>query len=212
MFLGAAIAQWIRLRLPSCHPGFESQVHHFHFFYLEFLCRNCHVKRTKNKQKEAGFGPFFKKQKCLIAQVAGVGISIHYGCSVCLCLFYHFSLFRHPTSQSSFFVHFSLFLSVRTCRLSFSISFFSLFLYGIVFHISSLYLGIRVVSLSLIILSIYPYLVNFFLFFSLSICRSTVFRSFFHFVSLSVVCIVCDFPFSLSLYLCYFLSFFSLSI
>ena len=29
---GAAIAQWICLRLPSCRPGFESQVHHLHFF------------------------------------------------------------------------------------------------------------------------------------------------------------------------------------
>ena len=30
----AAIAQWIRLRLPSCRPGFESQAHHlcFHQF------------------------------------------------------------------------------------------------------------------------------------------------------------------------------------
>ena len=29
---GAAIAQWIRLRLPSCRPGFESQANHLHFF------------------------------------------------------------------------------------------------------------------------------------------------------------------------------------
>ena len=29
---GAAIAQWIRLRLPSCHPGFESQARHLCFF------------------------------------------------------------------------------------------------------------------------------------------------------------------------------------
>ena len=35
---GAAIAQWIRLRLPSCHPGFGSQAHHlcFHQFKFEF--------------------------------------------------------------------------------------------------------------------------------------------------------------------------------
>ena len=31
---GAVIAQWICLRLPSCHPRFESQVHHLHFFHL----------------------------------------------------------------------------------------------------------------------------------------------------------------------------------
>ena len=39
---GAAIAQWIRLRLPSYRPGFESQALH------------------QNKQKEAGIGPFKK--------------------------------------------------------------------------------------------------------------------------------------------------------
>ena len=31
---GAAIAQWIRLRLPSCHPGVKSQVHHLCFHQL----------------------------------------------------------------------------------------------------------------------------------------------------------------------------------
>ena len=30
--MGAAIAQWIRLRLPSCRPRFESQVRHLCFF------------------------------------------------------------------------------------------------------------------------------------------------------------------------------------
>ena len=43
----AAIAQWIRLHLPSCHPRFESQVHHLHFFHLEFLCYICHVKSVE---------------------------------------------------------------------------------------------------------------------------------------------------------------------
>ena len=28
---GAAIAQWIHLQLPSCHPGLESQAHHLRF-------------------------------------------------------------------------------------------------------------------------------------------------------------------------------------
>ena len=28
---GADIAQWIRLRLPFCHPEFESQAHHLRF-------------------------------------------------------------------------------------------------------------------------------------------------------------------------------------
>ena len=35
-FGGAAVAQWIRSRLPSCRPGFESQAHHLHFFQFEF--------------------------------------------------------------------------------------------------------------------------------------------------------------------------------
>ena len=30
---GAAIAQWNRLRLPSCRPGFESQASHLRFFF-----------------------------------------------------------------------------------------------------------------------------------------------------------------------------------
>ena len=37
--MGAAIAQWILLRLPSCCPGFETQAHHLHFFNL--YCSNC---------------------------------------------------------------------------------------------------------------------------------------------------------------------------
>ena len=32
--MGAAIAQWIRLRLPSCRPGFDSQACHQCFFQL----------------------------------------------------------------------------------------------------------------------------------------------------------------------------------
>ena len=33
---GAAVAQWIHSRLPSCHPGFESQAHHLRFFQFKF--------------------------------------------------------------------------------------------------------------------------------------------------------------------------------
>ena len=40
---GAAIAQWICLRLPSFHPGFESQAHHLCFYQFEL----CHVEKTK---------------------------------------------------------------------------------------------------------------------------------------------------------------------
>ena len=54
------IVQWIRLCLQSCHPGFESQAHHLHFYQIKFEL--FHVEKTKNKQKEAGIGPFFKKK------------------------------------------------------------------------------------------------------------------------------------------------------
>ena len=48
---GAAIAPWIRLCLPSCPPGFESQAHHLHFFsiYIVQICPlNWNVKRICN--------------------------------------------------------------------------------------------------------------------------------------------------------------------
>ena len=60
-----AIAQWIRLRLPSCHPRFDSQACHLRFFHLVkfglYLFMRC-AKRTKINKKEAGFGPFFLKK------------------------------------------------------------------------------------------------------------------------------------------------------
>ena len=61
---GAAIAQWIHLRLPSCHSRFETQANHLSSYliysqiYLSLYCE-----KYENKQKEAGFGPF-KKNKC----------------------------------------------------------------------------------------------------------------------------------------------------
>ena len=56
---GAAIAQWIFLRLPSCHPGFESQAHHLCLFqFILFKLYICHlnwnVKRTKINKKRPG--------------------------------------------------------------------------------------------------------------------------------------------------------------
>ena len=36
LYRGAAVAQWIRSRLPSCRPGFESQAHHLCFFQFKF--------------------------------------------------------------------------------------------------------------------------------------------------------------------------------
>ena len=51
---GAAIAQWIRLRLPSYHLGFEPQPQHLRFYQLGM------VKFVFALRKEAGFGPFFE--------------------------------------------------------------------------------------------------------------------------------------------------------
>ena len=60
---GAAIAQWIRLHLPSCRLGFESQAHHLRFLQSNFvLCCHCVEERTKINKKEAGFGPIFKQK------------------------------------------------------------------------------------------------------------------------------------------------------
>ena len=66
---GAAIAQWIRLRLPSCRPGFESQAHHLSFY--QFIFELYHVEKDENKQKEAGIGPFLKKTVQIFNVTAG---------------------------------------------------------------------------------------------------------------------------------------------
>ena len=52
-----AIAQWIRLRLPSCRPGFES-IYIVQIVYLSF---ELECEKNENKQKEAWIGPFLKK-------------------------------------------------------------------------------------------------------------------------------------------------------
>ena len=64
--VGAApIAQWIRPRVPSCRPGFESQAHHLCFFQFKlfklYICHlNWNVKRTKINKKRPGLAHFFK--------------------------------------------------------------------------------------------------------------------------------------------------------
>ena len=50
---GAAIAQLIRLRLPSCRPRFESQHTIYAFFIYSIFV-------IWKEQKEAGFDPFLK--------------------------------------------------------------------------------------------------------------------------------------------------------
>ena len=54
--MGAAIAQWIRLRLPSCRPGFESQAYFLSFYKI--LVES--FRKDENKRKEAGIGPLKK--------------------------------------------------------------------------------------------------------------------------------------------------------
>ena len=51
---GGAIAQWIRLRPPSCHPGFESRAHIYNFIVYSVCASVCHVKRTKMNKKTLG--------------------------------------------------------------------------------------------------------------------------------------------------------------
>ena len=60
--MGAAVAQWIRQRLPSCGPGFKSQAHHPHC-YSQILYSICHCteKRTKINKKRPGLASNISK-------------------------------------------------------------------------------------------------------------------------------------------------------
>ena len=52
--MGDAIAQRIRLPLPFCSPGFESQAYHLSFYKIMVVsCR-----KDENNRKEGGIGPF----------------------------------------------------------------------------------------------------------------------------------------------------------
>ena len=53
-----AIAQWIRLHLPSAVPGSNPLAYHLRFFG-QILPLSW--EEDENKTKEAGFGPYFKK-------------------------------------------------------------------------------------------------------------------------------------------------------
>ena len=56
----AAIAQSIRLHLPSCHPGFESKAHHL-CFYCQIWVFSAIINITKINKKRSGLAPIFKK-------------------------------------------------------------------------------------------------------------------------------------------------------
>ena len=53
--MDAAIVQWIRLRLPSRGPEFESHAHNLRFYsqILYYIC-HCIEKKDGNKQKRLG--------------------------------------------------------------------------------------------------------------------------------------------------------------
>ena len=71
--MGAAIAQWIRLRLPFCCPGFQSQAYHLSFYkIIGVSCR-----KDENKRKEAGIGPFFFKK--ILEKLLSVLIQLLFG-------------------------------------------------------------------------------------------------------------------------------------
>ena len=60
----STIAQWIRLCLPSCCPGFNSQARHLCFYHNSQICAifvHAMWEKNENKQREAEIGPFFKK-------------------------------------------------------------------------------------------------------------------------------------------------------
>ena len=60
---GAAITQWIRLRLPSCRPGFESQAFHLSFYkFIVVLCG-----KDENKRKKRPELAHLKNLLCTIA-------------------------------------------------------------------------------------------------------------------------------------------------
>ena len=58
-FIKAAIAQWIRLHLPSCRHRFEPK-HAINAFINLYL--NCHVEKDENKQKRGRDWPIFLKK------------------------------------------------------------------------------------------------------------------------------------------------------
>ena len=59
--LGVAIAQWICLHLPFCHPRFESQACVYAFIIYSQICTNFAFEKNENKQKEAGVWSILKQ-------------------------------------------------------------------------------------------------------------------------------------------------------
>ena len=55
----ASMAHWICLRLPSCRPGFDSQVPRYKIYTFFNLYLNCDEKRAKLNLKRPGLGHIF---------------------------------------------------------------------------------------------------------------------------------------------------------
>ena len=73
---GAAVAQYIRLRNPSCHPGFDSQANHLHFFQFKFEL--WHVEKTKLNKKRRLDWPFLKQRVRVLAHTRKRNISTNH--------------------------------------------------------------------------------------------------------------------------------------
>ena len=60
------------LRLQSCGPWFKSQAHHLHFLQIKMLKLKLYLmftrEKDKIKQKEAGIGPYLKKETFQLQQ------------------------------------------------------------------------------------------------------------------------------------------------
>ena len=63
---GAAIAQWICLRLPSCCRGFTSQSHHQHFYQFKIEFKLWRVEKTKINKKKPGLAHLLNKKTSII--------------------------------------------------------------------------------------------------------------------------------------------------
>ena len=67
---GAVIAQRIRLLLPYCRPGFESQAYHLHFFHFILFVLYLSREKNENKTKRGRIWPIFNKIKDQIGAVS----------------------------------------------------------------------------------------------------------------------------------------------
>ena len=123
--MGAHTAQWIRLCLPFCSPGFESHALHLCFAFFNL---NCNLKRTKINKKRGRNGPFSKKKKVLaslirygssqklVTSLSPSFFSLLFSCSLSLSSSGLFAIFMSPILyfQTLFYVLSRLTLNTLT--------------------------------------------------------------------------------------------------